>query len=728
MSVLKNSDFITQLDRINNLFIIGKYKEAHQNLLKLDEENKLDLVLQSNFLILKSKIIRKLGKFDEALSIANIALENGKKLNNDLIILDAIIVIINILFIKGDIDAILDLINSAENILKNYENLKEKQIARRYASIIYGKGSFFHLKGESNRSLEYYNESKEIFEKIEDEIQLPYVLNSIGRIKANRGKIEESLGLMNRGLELRKRIGNPLEIALALDDLSLIYFKQKRFEKALDYCKQCLIIYHEYGSFEHLARIYNSLGMIYSEIGELTKALEYYNEALGILKQKGNDLHVAVFYHNAGIVYRKKGSLDKALDYLQEGLTIFQKLGNLYLITSSFYNLGVTYYQKCELDKALTHMQLCYQLKEHIRNSIRIGNLLFYLILITTENSNLKQAKAYLSDLKELNDKSEVKMDQILKASKAILLYAKNGESELNKIKSLLIEVIEDENLEYELLVIALVNLCKISIDEIYKTGNMELLEKLELYSNKLINLGKKHQSIFLLSQSYWLKAHLASMKLDFEKSRALFNQAQLIAEEFDIKGMSQKISIDLEILLANQNRWEQMKDKKESIAENIKLAQLDGFFTEIFLKDLIENKGTFDEQPVMLIFLSNTGLPIFTKHFTSEEDIVDDSLFSGFLVAINNFIRETFKTSGSIERIKHHEYFIIIQTIEEFLICYVFKGQSYTANQRLMKFIEMIRPNYEIWNILTDLANSSKPMDSVNRKIISDMVDSIFP
>jgi DNA-binding MarR family transcriptional regulator len=54
----------------------------------------------------------------------------------------------------------------------------------------------------------------------------------------------------------------------------------------------------------------------------------------------------------------------------------------------------------------------------------------------------------------------------------------------------------------------------------------------------------------------------------------------------------------------------------------------------------------------------------------------------------------------GSIERIIHQDYTILIKAVGEFLFCYVIRGHTYSAIQRLDTFVDTVRAS-TMWNEL---------------------------
>jgi hypothetical protein len=92
---------------------------------------------------------------------------------------------------------------------------------------------------------------------------------------------------------------------------------------------------------------------------------------------------------------------------------------------------------------------------------------------------------------------------------------------------------------------------------------------------------------------------------------------------------------------------------------------------------------------------------------------------------AFNDFSGEMF--SKSIDRIRSGEYKILVNPIEPFLACYVIKGQSYPAQQKLTRFSDTIKTTSEIWNALTKARNTGEVLDLNDPPSLGICVTDIF-
>lgn len=90
-----------------------------------------------------------------------------------------------------------------------------------------------------------------------------------------------------------------------------------------------------------------------------------------------------------------------------------------------------------------------------------------------------------------------------------------------------------------------------------------------------------------------------------------------------------------------------------------------------------------------------------------------------------NSFSAEIF--SESIDRIKIGDNVILIKPIEPFLICYVIKGQSYSALQKLSRFSDAIKWKTEIWDSLNKSIKTSEMLELNNPPSLGEVVNEIF-
>lgn len=154
-----------------------------------------------------------------------------------------------------------------------------------------------------------------------------------------------------------------------------------------------------------------------------------------------------------------------------------------------------------------------------------------------------------------------------------------------------------------------------------------------------------------------------------------------------------------------------------------MKLASIDGVMERLQGRRAIDPPELVNEEPILLLIMGKSGVPYFNHSFGSDWDF--DDLFSSFMSAFNSFSSEIF--SRSIDRIKIGENIILINPIEPFLACYIIKGQSYPAQQKLSEFSESVKSTEEIWDALNKAAKTSEMLELDNPPSLGSTVNEIF-
>ena len=84
---------------------------------------------------------------------------------------------------------------------------------------------------------------------------------------------------------------------------------------------------------------------------------------------------------------------------------------------------------------------------------------------------------------------------------------------------------------------------------------------------------------------------------------------------------------------------------------------------------------------------------------------LVGDNILS----KLGAFLKKNPIISDIYERIKHHEFTILLQSMDSILFCYIFKGNSYFAIQKFNNLIRQLQEqNQAVWQELINLITST--------------------
>lgn len=290
------------------------------------------------------------------------------------------------------------------------------------------------------------------------------------------------------------------------------------------------------------------------------------------------------------------------------------------------------------------------------------------------------------------------------------------------KQRVLLRQVIEEESFP-DFLTLSLIFLCEYYLEELSLYDDLEVLKEINPLITRLFKISEEQGMYGSLSEAKLLQAKVALIQMSFEDATRLLTEAQRIAELYGLNYIAQKISSEHDNLLEQLSKWENLKEKGASMAERIKLASIDDVIERLQGRRAIEPPELVDEEPILLLIMDKSGNTFFNHSFVKNWDFND--LFSSFMSAFNTFSGEIF--SKSIDRIKIGENLILINPIESFLVCYIIKGQSYPALQKLYQFSDAIKENSEIWTALNKVVKTSEMLELGKPPSLGAAVNEIF-
>ncbi|MFX0123073.1 MAG: tetratricopeptide repeat protein [Candidatus Hodarchaeota archaeon] len=677
--------------------------------------------------ILKNYDLIKQGKYKEGLSLAEQTFKEGRE-SEDLgkrpIIIDAIICQGYALLGLGRFDEGLNIIEQGENFLDSLEHIKKDAMTEKQAIISELKALLYRHKGNTILAHDFLNQSLSIMEKLKNKGNQAGLLNNIGIIHASRGNLDQALENLQQSLVIFEEleISNPkLKV---FNNIGLIYALKGELDLTLEYYQKSLDLSREFKDKQSEAALLMNIGQIYHDKGDIEAVLDYCQKSRKIFEKLDSKYEKAICLNTIGIVYELRGELYNAHDLYTKGFITFKELDNKSKTAMSYNNIGNTYLDGGDIDKAVSHYKEALEIFKNSGNDLETCITLYNLISVNIQRDSKDVSKQYLQDIQEIKEKRNNKIiNQIYQLAQALIL--KTSERVVNQAEAQQIfhKIINENNVKHEFLVIAKKNLCELLIQELSTSGDEEILGEIKEISQELLAIAEKQKSFSLLIETYILQSKMALLELDLDTARQLLSNARQLAEEKELQRLAVMVSKEYDSLLSQLSKWTDLADRDVSLAERLELAELESMVTRLIRKKT-EIDELSEEEPVLFLILARSGMSMFSKHFVSESHLVDQ-LIGGFLTAINAFTQQAFSESGTIEGIKHREYTILMNPTDPLLCCYVFKGPSYYALQKLKNFSETVKVSDPIWEKM--LKASTIGQDISGEKAINDLVAKIF-
>ncbi|MFW9896642.1 MAG: tetratricopeptide repeat protein [Candidatus Thorarchaeota archaeon] len=269
---------------------ICSYKEALEELAKLEENEDLSLKQKIHCWVLKCSILFESGDYRKALNLIEQVCQEYQKLKPNLQLINAYIIKSQILWRQGNPEEALDLIANSKDILKTISQEKSLELKKREAQIAEIKGWIMIFEGDINKAIEN----------------------------------------MEYSFKLREEVGDEHELALSFHLKGNIYFyfrqdwdtSQKCIEKAYELAKKS-----DFKSLMSLCLV--RFGDFYLLKANIKASFDYYHKALELAKEINYKKGIAFALGGLGLVYDLQGNLDQALKHSDAGVDIYEEMGDI---------------------------------------------------------------------------------------------------------------------------------------------------------------------------------------------------------------------------------------------------------------------------------------------------------------------------------------------------------------------------------------------------------------
>ena len=478
---------------------------------------------------------------------------------------------------------------------------------------------------------------------------------------------------------------------------------------------------------EREADVQNIKGIVCWLLGDVIKSQVAFQQALGLRGILGNKMNFATALNNLGNVFTYKGELQFALDHQLQALEIRKELPNKSDLASSYGNIGEIYHYMGDYDNALDYYIQAQKLFEGIDNKLFQAKAYYQLLSLHIEYNDMQEAENLIEKLKNLDTPSGENPYVHTLYALSEGMFLKNSDRLMKKFKAgeNFLQIANGPVVDSELTVQAIFNLNDILLLEMRLSQNEEILNEVQSWSNKVIQLAEEQKSSVLIVQSYLLDSKLKLLDFKFNEAKDTLVKAQETANQKGIMKFEYLISRELDQLLSQEEKWEELRVRGASLIERIDLTGL-----EQTLNNLIRKREEYAEieaeDPVLFLILLEGGLSAFSAKYKSEITL-DEQLIAGFMSAVNTFGQQVFSTLGSVERIKHGEFTIISKKVGNSLtFCYAFKGPSYLAVKKLDKIVTDVA-NTEIMKKMVQKIDNNELLEGEEEEQLQSAINGII-
>ena len=636
-----------ELVKIKKFIDEGDHKKALELIDKFGLDKKYSLEDNLACQLLRCEISFQQGLFKEILYSVDRLFEESLKLGINPLSIDFLMWKARSLISLFELENIDDIINKADDLLKNLIREPSKNYPHENATIAFDKALYLYWeKRDANLALENLKNSLILRETLDNKADIILTNLQIAKILIyGKGDLDQANNYLKNGLTLATKINHKFYLAWGLLIKGTSYYKK--------------------GDLDHCIQLYEKSLRLYSELN--------------------NEFMMGNVLNNLSDVYRLKGELDRALELMEERLTLRSKSGSIREMAIGYDPLIQAYIQKGDIEQAKKNLNSMEKLIVHLKDKQINRWYLFDKALI------LKTS---------LRAKNRIQAEEILK------------------------QIIEVEDSDHELILRALLNLCELLLIELKITNDDEVLEEIKSIITQLLDTAEKQRSYWIWGEAFILQAELALLFLDLNEARRLLTKGQKIAEKYGLESLAIKISNKHDELLHKLGNWEDLQDSEADLSSRLKLTTLDEQIKLMIQNKQYEIPEAIEENPIMILIISEGGTPTFSNLFT-DIFMVEDDLISGFLSAFNTFSGELF--SEGLDRASFGEFTLVMKPISRFLACYIFKGHSFYAQKRIEYFIERLETNHELMNKFNEYHAINRVIELKDFPVLDSLISEVF-
>ena len=728
--------FFSKIQELEYRITNGKFKQALIFLNSIEKERSLsdDEVLIKKYV--QSFICLDEGKLQKGKEFAKELIKEAQEKYNNLRELDGIIANIENSLSLTLYNECFDLLSQGELLLNYMHYIPITQFKHREAYLLFLKGKIYQETHRAYDGLECFRKSYIIRRDLGDKYGMLWSLFNWGILTVAIGDFKKSEERFKEGLNIAENLNLKVGIIWIFIMLGWNKYHLRDLETAMEYANRSLPICKKNDYKFPLAVCYDLVGHCNLIKGHLKEALSFFDKSLQIRINLGHKSLIAQSYYSIGSVYYQKGELRRSLKYYIKGLNVpivevraMFKPAYLSIIGKIYGELGDYSKAKKYLSEALDSFIEKKIFVYHFHNfSLSIAKTFHYLIDLSIQNNSIEKLDEYLENLHEISRKNpEIKqIEQLYRLDKGIILNLNTRLKDKMKAGIIFKEISEEDIIDHEISVEAMVNLCDVLILELELTGDNRILQEIEMLSDKLLKIAQSQYLYNLLAETFFLKSKISLIKLNIDKARKLLTKAQKIANDRNLKLLANKISHEHDSLLEDLEEWEEIIKKNVPLQERINYSKHEFLFSKM-IRSKIGYIPKEADKPIYLVILSIIdGHCLYSRAFENI-GLNDGNLIAGFISAINIFGKEAFSSSGSIDRIKHGEYLIIFQSQDDFLFGYVFKGQSYSASSKLEIFVKNLSKSVNMIKELLFSVKNYTEISNRSRLIIDQLCIQIF-
>ena len=292
----------------------------------------------------------------------------------------------------------LQYLNKALEIAEDIKN--EKWTGK----VLMKYGNFYNITGDYEKALEYYTQSKGIFNQLNLYQNIGSVYANLGNTYEKLGRYDDAMDNLIKALSVYELDVDSLGLAKTYLNLGLLYFRQEDYGKSMELYEKSLEIRKEIKDTAGIALIYNNMAIVNYYTGDYDNVRSYFEKAYQTYVELGHVRRQLMALSNLAEILNIIGQKEKALEKYFKVLELEKELGQKGEQANTYILIGDLYRTRKDFINAKKNLGLGIKMAKEIGSLRDIENGYTLLFKIYKEEKNYNKALEYYELYSEMHD------------------------------------------------------------------------------------------------------------------------------------------------------------------------------------------------------------------------------------------------------------------------------------------------------------------------------------
>lgn len=264
--------------------------------------------------------------------------------------------------------------------------------------------------------------------KIDNQWQEAWGLKMIGVYHQLSQNYDSALDYFIQSKELFEQEGDSLEIGKSHLSIAQMYLSKGQYDMALANNQMAKTIFEALNSTGFMNSVYDVIGQVYSLMGDHESALPYFHRSYKIRREKADTFNIGIVLSNLTSLHNYLGNEDSVFYYAKLAEPILRKTSNYFFLANTIQVQANSYKDRGEFSLAEEKYKEALASYERINALAGIAETSYNYGLLKDTTSHFLEAKGLYEQALKYALQSDISQIQMLSSQKLKDVYGQLGD------------------------------------------------------------------------------------------------------------------------------------------------------------------------------------------------------------------------------------------------------------------------------------------------------------